>query len=160
MRAGDPGHQLGDLLGLHEALDGGLGQHHLLDDVGLRDAVHLRLVGDLLLHQRGAHVAGVDAVAGHAVLAALESHHLRQPLERVPPACQARIWQYRRSFVHVTGREKTSDHARTGTAAVSDDNAETLRTYERAAALYRERTVRGDAEPDNLVALVAEHENG
>ena len=59
--------------------------------------------------------------------------------------------------MHVTGREKTSDHARTGTAAVSDDNAETLRTYERAAALYRERTVRGDAEPDDLVALVAEH---
>lgn len=37
------------------------------------------------------------------------------------------------------------------------DNAETLRTYEQAAALYRERTVRGDAEPDDLVALVAEH---
>jgi 2-polyprenyl-3-methyl-5-hydroxy-6-metoxy-1,4-benzoquinol methylase len=40
---------------------------------------------------------------------------------------------------------------------VSDDNAETLRTYEQAAALYRERTVTGDAEPDDLVALVAEH---
>lgn len=40
---------------------------------------------------------------------------------------------------------------------MSDDNAETLRTYEQAAALYRARTVRGDAEPDDLVALVAEH---
>lgn len=40
---------------------------------------------------------------------------------------------------------------------MSDDNAETLRTYEQAAALYRERTVRGHAEPDDLVALVAEH---
>jgi 2-polyprenyl-3-methyl-5-hydroxy-6-metoxy-1,4-benzoquinol methylase len=40
---------------------------------------------------------------------------------------------------------------------VSDANAETLRTYEQAAALYRERTVRGDAEPDDLVGLVAEH---
>jgi 2-polyprenyl-3-methyl-5-hydroxy-6-metoxy-1,4-benzoquinol methylase len=39
---------------------------------------------------------------------------------------------------------------------MSDDNAETLRTYEQAAALYRERTVRGDVEPDDLVGLVAE----
>jgi hypothetical protein len=40
---------------------------------------------------------------------------------------------------------------------MSDDNTETLRTYERAAALYRERTLRGDAEPDDLVSLVTEH---
>jgi 2-polyprenyl-3-methyl-5-hydroxy-6-metoxy-1,4-benzoquinol methylase len=40
---------------------------------------------------------------------------------------------------------------------MSDVNAETLRTYEQAARLYRERTARGDAEPDDLVVLVAEH---
>ncbi len=38
-----------------------------------------------------------------------------------------------------------------------DANAETLHTYERAAALYRERTVRRPHEADDLVALVAEH---
>jgi 2-polyprenyl-3-methyl-5-hydroxy-6-metoxy-1,4-benzoquinol methylase len=38
-----------------------------------------------------------------------------------------------------------------------DANAETLHTYEQAAALYRERTVRSDDEPDDLVALVAAH---
>ena len=38
-----------------------------------------------------------------------------------------------------------------------DANAETLHTYERAAALYRERTVRHDHETDDLVALVAAH---
>jgi 2-polyprenyl-3-methyl-5-hydroxy-6-metoxy-1,4-benzoquinol methylase len=35
-----------------------------------------------------------------------------------------------------------------------DANAETLRTYERAAAVYRERTVRRDDDADDLVALV------
>ena len=38
-----------------------------------------------------------------------------------------------------------------------DANAETLHTYERAAALYRERTVRSPHEADDLVTLVAEH---
>jgi 2-polyprenyl-3-methyl-5-hydroxy-6-metoxy-1,4-benzoquinol methylase len=40
---------------------------------------------------------------------------------------------------------------------VSDPNAQTLRTYEQTAALYRERTVRRDEEPDDLVGLVGEH---
>jgi 2-polyprenyl-3-methyl-5-hydroxy-6-metoxy-1,4-benzoquinol methylase len=38
-----------------------------------------------------------------------------------------------------------------------DANAETLDTYERAARLYRERTVRHDHETDDLVALVTAH---
>jgi 2-polyprenyl-3-methyl-5-hydroxy-6-metoxy-1,4-benzoquinol methylase len=38
-----------------------------------------------------------------------------------------------------------------------DANAETLNTYERAAALYRECTVRIDEAADDLVALVAAH---
>jgi 2-polyprenyl-3-methyl-5-hydroxy-6-metoxy-1,4-benzoquinol methylase len=38
-----------------------------------------------------------------------------------------------------------------------DANAETLHTYEQAAALYRERTVRSDDEAGDLVTLVAAH---
>ena len=38
-----------------------------------------------------------------------------------------------------------------------DANAETLHTYEQAAALYRERTVRRNDEAGDLVALVAAH---
>jgi 2-polyprenyl-3-methyl-5-hydroxy-6-metoxy-1,4-benzoquinol methylase len=40
---------------------------------------------------------------------------------------------------------------------MNDPNGETLRTYEQAAALYRERTTRTEHEPDDLVGLVAEH---
>ena len=45
----------------------------------------------------------------------------------------------------------------TDSSATADANADTLRTYERSAALYRERTVRREGEPDDLVALVAQH---
>ena len=39
------------------------------------------LVGDLLLHQRGAHVGRADRVGGDAAPAALERDHLGQPLQ-------------------------------------------------------------------------------
>ena len=50
---------------------------------GVRDPVGLRLVGDLRIDERRAHVAGVDAVRGDAVRGALERRDLREPLEAV-----------------------------------------------------------------------------
>src|SRR6266850_4700340 len=46
------------------------------DDVLARDAVHLRLVIDLLLHQRSQHVPRADRVAGDALARGLERHGL------------------------------------------------------------------------------------
>lgn len=60
-----------------------LGQQHLLEHLGLVDAVDARLIGDLLLHEGCSHVAGVDAVAADAPLGAFESGDLRQSLQRV-----------------------------------------------------------------------------
>jgi hypothetical protein len=45
--------------------------------------VHGGLFGDLLLDERGAHVAGTHAIARHTERAALESRDLREPLEAV-----------------------------------------------------------------------------
>ena len=84
-----------DLGGLDEPLDRGLGEHDLRHHLVLGDAVQARLVGDLLLDERRAHVAGVDAVRGDAVRAALERGDLREALEAVlgrrrTPTCTAR----------------------------------------------------------------------
>src|ERR1019366_2764316 len=57
-------------------LDRVLGEQHGLDNLLLGDAMQSRLVGDLLLDQGRADIAGADAVAGHAARAAFERDHL------------------------------------------------------------------------------------
>ena len=75
-----------DLLGFDQPLDRALRQQHLLEHLVLGDAVRAGLIGDLLGHQRGSHVAGVDAVARHAVR--------RHPRARSPStAPRARAWR-------------------------------------------------------------------
>ena len=76
----------GHLLGLHETLDRGAGQQHVVQHVGLGDAVRGGLVGDLTLDERGADVAGADGVAGDALVGALRG---RSP-SRVP---RGRAWR-------------------------------------------------------------------
>ena len=68
-----------------------------LEHLGLGDAVRLGLVGDLLVDERGPHVARVDAVRGDAVLGALERDHLREPLETVLGRDVGRLERARRA---------------------------------------------------------------
>src|ERR671932_1018478 len=79
----EEGGNLGHLLRLYEALYRGLGEHDLLDHLFLGDPVHTGLVGDLVLHQRRAHVGGADAVGGHSFGSALQRYNLRESLEAV-----------------------------------------------------------------------------
>src|SRR5690606_40113166 len=61
----------GDLVRLQQPFHGGTGQQHGGQDVTGADAVRGGLVADLVLHQSGADVAGVVAVAGDALRCAL-----------------------------------------------------------------------------------------
>ena len=63
-----------DLVGFDQALDGVWGQDDLLQDVIFAHPVRFRLVGDLRLHQRRAHVARADGGG----LQALQRERLHQ----------------------------------------------------------------------------------
>src|SRR5579883_2601098 len=85
-RPGDPGssvrteeYDIGRYFArLEQPLDGRGHQHDALDDLLRRDAVRSRLVGDLPLHERGAHVAGAYGVHRDALVGGLQGHRLRE----------------------------------------------------------------------------------
>src|SRR6478735_8686982 len=79
----EEGDQVGDLGRLDQPLHGDRLEQHLLEHLGLGDAVRGGLVGDLLLHQGRAHVGRVHTVARDAVRGALQGDHLAQALEAV-----------------------------------------------------------------------------
>src|SRR5438309_312381 len=56
--------------GLHQPVDRRFGDHDLLDHLRFGDTVDPRLIGDLLLNERGTDVGGAHAVAGHAIASA------------------------------------------------------------------------------------------
>lgn len=60
-------------------------------DLGLGDVVGAGLTGDLPVHQRGAHIAGVDAVGGDAVGAAFQGDDLGQALQSMFDRHTARV---------------------------------------------------------------------
>jgi pimeloyl-ACP methyl ester carboxylesterase len=82
-RAAQERRELGDLLGLHEALDRRLAEQDIRHDLFFRDAVHPCLRGDLPLHQRCPDVSGADRVRGDPVRGSLQRDDLREPLEAV-----------------------------------------------------------------------------
>ena len=71
IRTDQPADQGRDFLRLDQTLDSVMHQHDRFQHLRLRKSVKSGLVGDLLLHQRRPDVAGVDAVARHAVRTAL-----------------------------------------------------------------------------------------
>ena len=58
--SGEKGDDPRDLVGLDQALDRVRGEDDVLEDLRFADAVRLRLVGELPLDQRRAHVARAD----------------------------------------------------------------------------------------------------
>ena len=67
------------LLGLDQPLDGLRREDHLLEHAVLGQAVGLRLVGDLALDERRAHVGGAHGGGADPVLGALERERLDEP---------------------------------------------------------------------------------
>lgn len=83
VRRAQPRHQGSDVPGFDELLDRGALEEDLGDDVLTRDVVLGGLRVDLPVDERGADVAGVDAVAGDAVFRALQRGDLGKPFEPV-----------------------------------------------------------------------------
>ena len=60
-----------------------LAQHHVADDLVLRDSECSRLLGNLLLHERRPHEAGADDVRAHPVLGAFLRYDFAEPDQSV-----------------------------------------------------------------------------
>jgi hypothetical protein len=73
----------GDLVGLDESFHGRPRQQDVRDHVADAQPVHRRLVHQLVLDQRGAHVPRAHAVAGDSPRCSLERDDLREPFETV-----------------------------------------------------------------------------